>query len=286
LTKKYTLSEIRDETTNTDTDEHRNSVEYLTDIREIVINFRQALRKSLTFEAPKLNIPTFNLKDVLPKQLLDFKLPNITIPNIDTNTLEKLIEKSTSHGWTITNETPVADYLHAQDLEDELEVFDQYFLNLYTENRNKLYNNEKEFILNNINNENELIITQCFASYERGEYHIAIPSLLMLIEGQIYQLSKSNTVGFELLKKWRRIASNSDRDNLNLIMEISLIKFMMKSTFEFRDFEKQRRPIINRHRVLHGRDNPMAWKKSDALKLIINLSSILSVKISYEKITK
>ena len=66
----------------------------------------------------------------------------------------------------------------------------------------------------------------------------------------------------------------NDDETYKKIAVISLYRFLREELFSSHKFGKDRKELINRNWILHGRDDPKYWTKVDALRLINVLSSV------------
>jgi len=243
-------------------------------LAEKVISSQQIIEKASFSIGKQVN----DLIQTVYKNFESIRLPKISIPkiNFDYERIEKSINQSAGFGWTLTANTPFKPYLDSYKLEKTLDKYDQYFYELYSANSYAYFKSEKEYILENINHKNKKLLEQCFENFEKDNYEITIPALISAIEGQIAELLSSPKYGFRLLKEWENKIPNEEK-NLSIIIEYSMVQFLKNSLFTSNDFNSERLEILNRNWVMHGRDNPELWKKTDALKLFINLSTLLFI---------
>ncbi len=201
----------------------------------------------------------------------------------------QLAEKTGGNGWTISLAMDL-DMLFSMIEIQSREEIDQVFINFFEEQENYLLM-KTDILANESLADFEKLLIQCFDSYERGHFLIAIPSLFSIIEGYANQLiidQYKKTADFNpknrvsLPNKYKKVQEQSE-SSFKDVVYISALIFLEKSfnTKAFNDDpEKDNRPlIINRHRVLHGRDNPSLWTKTDALRLFnaIGTLSILDI---------
>jgi hypothetical protein len=111
------------------------------------------------------------------------------------------------------------------------------------------------------------LLDQCFKNYGAGDFHICIPSLITVLEGSFNYLTFFNdgnrkrffdghietATGFQKLT-WISLRSFCD------------VIFMPGDPRKSTDY-------INRHKILHGLDDPSTWKKVDCLRLFQALDS-------------
>lgn len=160
---------------------------------------------------------------------------------------------------------------------------DQYFLNIYDEG---LYEAVKETTLNEVNRNHYPLLNQVYLALEQEMYAIAIPSLMLIIEGEISELSSDKSlVGNTLVKSWKIESTKTDtvkKDEFLKARILAFTKFVSKNLFIYKDFQDERRPFINRNWVAHGRDDSSLWTKTDAYKLINFLETVVEIKLNME----
>ncbi|WP_026584007.1 hypothetical protein [Bacillus sp. J33] len=211
----------------------------------------------------------------------EFELPRFNIPEIDYKKIRSMIEHNSKSGWTLTGEMGLGDYLNEELLLLSQEEVDAYFLAYYKFKNDELkiqhYDETKAEIIETINAKWVEIIQSSFKCYDLGMYKMAIPNLLMIIEGEISEIADSGLVGGKLLTHWKKDL-DTESDQFDAIALYSAYLFLREVLFKTREFHKKRLKVINRNWVLHGRDDPIYWKEEDYFRLINTLSSIQFVK--------
>lgn len=108
------------------------------------------------------------------------------------------------------------------------------------------------------------LLAQCLAAYVRGDYLVAVPALLAVYEGALaavvdrpHDTRPRQLAGDEL--------AAADR-NLERILWASIDGFTTR-LFGSSTFAGNPPPALNRHWVLHGRDEPR-WGQADCLRLL------------------
>lgn len=192
---------------------------------------------------------------------------------IDYERIEQITNNNSKYGWTLTGNFGISAYLNDDLLDQPLEYLDDYFYGYYQDDEWSHYKETKEAILEEIDSKWTEILDECFACVERDQYKVAIPTLISIIEGEISELSESEMVGKGLISIFKE-KIGTDKRELDAIMLYSLHHFLESELFIRRDFADSRRQLINRHWVVHGRDDPKHWTKVDALRLINVLSTI------------
>lgn len=230
-------------------------------------------------------IPKIDYESLFPKLDYESLLPKFNFSDSNASEMWETVNKTKKYGWTMTTCMTEKEFLVANTLDDNVEEFDKYFFNLYKEDDFKRYEIEKISILNNISEKNKKTIKQCFFNYERGNHHVIIPCLLSILEGEIAQFLSTDEAGNPLFRDWHNRVMRKQYDQMTL-MEYTLVEFLREYLFIRNDFAKKKRNvIINRNWVLHGRDDPRLWRKSDALKIINNISMVLTIKTQEESLS-
>lgn len=185
----------------------------------------------------------------------------------------QIINRNTSRGWTMVGEFDLSDYLNEDILLYSDEELDLYYEELFYKENNKLLEETKENILYNIGNHNKKFAEEVFEAFERGLIKVAIPSLILLIEGTMASIARSTDIGGKLKKQLKDHPIKEQAD-LNDIIFYTAFLFVTDTLYTWDKFDEPRKPIINRNRILHGRDNPDLWTQTDALRLIVVLATL------------
>ncbi|MCY8228802.1 hypothetical protein MOC30_14525 [Bacillus spizizenii] len=227
---------------------------------------RQKLIESATVS---LSIPT------IPKlPHIDIKLPKI---HIDYERIEKITDHNSLHGWTLTGEIPTHIYLDDEFLTMSQKEIDNFFVSYYEEDDFKEMRGLKRSLLDGLDEKWHELIEDSFSLYEEGKFRLLIPALITIVEGEISEVAKSAKVGGGLIGDFKK-SFVSETDKLIIISCYSALKFFDKRLFTTHDFRKNRREVINRNWVLHGRDDPQKWDKADAVRLFNTLSTMQFIK--------
>jgi hypothetical protein len=118
----------------------------------------------------------------------------------------------------------------------------------------------------------KLLLEQCFKNYESGDFQICIPSLIMVLEGsfnytaffseghrkEFFRQHVDEAVGFQKMM-WVSLRTFCD------------VIFMPGDPRRSTDYP-------NRHKIMHGLDDPAKWKKVDCLRLFQALDSTRRLK--------
>jgi hypothetical protein len=219
------------------------------------------------------------LEDIAKIELPIIELPKFDLPEIevDYERIRRITESNSKHGWTLTGDMGLGDYLNDELLNTPMSEVDSYFYSYYTfKDEGKgvdIYRNAKASIRETINPKWHVLIDECFRSYDLEMFKIAIPNLMTIIEGEVSEITESDYVGGKLINKFKVNAITED-DRFSTISIYSLYLFLKNHLFKYREFKKERSDIINRNWVLHGRDNPSLWTKIDYFRLLNTLDSI------------
>lgn len=117
------------------------------------------------------------------------------------------------------------------------------------------------------------LLQQCFDNYERGHHLICIPALLTVVEGAIAVPERENFIRARERKKFfdARVAA-WESDPIERVTWESL-KIFFENLYKGSDFTKTRPFQLNRHWILHGRDET-DWRQADALRLFHALDTL------------
>jgi hypothetical protein len=118
------------------------------------------------------------------------------------------------------------------------------------------------------------LLAQCFENYEAGKHQICIPALLSILEGVLALPEKEYFIKpQERIDFFKNKVASSSGSTAELLWKTLDTFFAM--LYAKSDFNTGSRPTsINRHWILHGRDEPDAWRPADALRLMHALSTV------------
>ncbi|EOP02067.1 hypothetical protein ICS_05701 [Bacillus cereus BAG2O-3] len=197
-------------------------------------------------------------------------------------------------GWTIPMKMTTSDKIKLAEIQDQNEL-DLIFQQFYEIEENYVY--FKSTILEHrlVQEWREFLI-QCFDNYERGNYLIVIPNLLIIIESLAHSLisprfqkyiSPNKKPRLNVRDQYKKVMKEIETNRIYIIRYISVLEFLC-CVFKSGNFDKRpaRLPIINRDWVLHGRDNPHHWEKVDALRLFNAIHTIIHLDFLLEDLEK
>jgi hypothetical protein len=160
------------------------------------------------------------------------------------------------------------------------EQIDVAFIDFYSANDNHEYDRLRDDLLSSKELERwHPLLKQCCAAYERGEYLIAVPSLLTVLEGAIAIPSNAPFVrAGDRVEFFKTRIQRAKPDSVAQYMWRSVDAFM-KKLYQCSDFSTSPPPArLNRHWILHGRDLP-GWDISDALRLLQGIGTAIALRI-------
>lgn len=219
------------------------------------------------------------IASIMSKPMFNFEMPKRDFPKIevDYKRIENIINRNSRYGWTLTQEIGFSYYLKDELLTSSFRQIDEHFYNYYSDNDWEFYRHTKKLILETIDPKWSELLNECFDSFEQDKYKSIIPTLFSIIEGETAFIYQTDEVGNGLFRIMKEQTRNLDHE-LSKFAIYSLAEFLRGQLYIYHEFNKGRKPVINRNWVLHGRDNPIYWHKVDALRLINILSTVQLVK--------
>jgi len=208
----------------------------------------------------------------------DIRIPDIEF-DIDLESTKESIDEYGKFGWTLTPNSDIFYDVSLDDKIDEKIQYDEYFYQAFNKQNSEgksVFIKDQEYTLDQIQLEFKELLEECYLNYNNGNFKVIIPTLISIIEGQIAILLDTNLFGGRLISKWKDELDESDYTGY--LIGYSIVNFLSDSLFVSRKFHEDRLPGLNRNWIMHGRDNPNLWTKVDAMKLFVNLSTILFVK--------
>lgn len=192
--------------------------------------------------------------------------------NFQDNTTQ-IIEQNSQFGWTLAGSMDVLAYGDFKLLGKSKGELDNHFFQYYSKDDWDGYKSLKKDIVQRINPKWSKLIDDCFFLFENDRYKLTIPVLFSIIEGEIAMTLDTSKHGVKL-KKELEDQTNEETEKFKKAVLHSVFVCMEKALFTSSPFDGERKEVINRHWVLHGRDDPRLWEKVDALRLFTILNSI------------
>ncbi|MCP1122944.1 hypothetical protein NKR74_06280 [Bacillus sp. 3103sda1] len=196
-------------------------------------------------------------------------------------------EKLGERGWTFPLSMTPGEVVEISDAEDIDAEIEEYF----SHNNGYAYTRMKRDVLDHKLVESwKSLLEQCFNSYENGNYLVAIPNLLIIVEGIARMLISEKFEKYKtkqrtsLREQYKKVREDVPTDRMYVVAYVSVVGFL-NQVFQQGNFDRNptRFPIINRDWVLHGKDAPSNWKKVDALRLFNAIYSLTVVYFLIEK---
>ncbi|PGV79306.1 hypothetical protein [Bacillus cereus] len=218
--------------------------------------------------------------------------------DIDWEEFERKEKKSAEslgrRGWTLPMNMTPGETIGISDIEGQDEL-DSAFLSFYSKEEEFQFI-KTQILEHELTKEWGVLLTQCFESYENGNYLIVIPNLFIIIENISHILISPRYQKYlnpnqkrkpPLRDQYKKVKKEVETDRTYIICYISVAEYL-NCVFKSGNFDKRpaRLPIINRDWVLHGRDYPCNWKQVDALRLFNALSTIIELDFLLEDLEK
>jgi hypothetical protein len=186
-------------------------------------------------------------------------------------------ERLANLGWT----TPMTFSLHdfaeiAEHCTSDQEI-EQYMLNHFTTADSENFMDIRDITLHSTKLVGwQALLQQCFDAYDRGHYLVTIPALLSVIEGAVAQKAgklKSTQVNTrKLATDLKKATQLKNQDGMHFLIWRSA-RVVLDKLFANSDFGGPHPGELNRHWVLHGRDQTQ-WTQIDTLRLFNLIASI------------
>lgn len=177
-------------------------------------------------------------------------------------------------GWIIPFELQPWEILSLVENCSSKEKMNEWVYDFYTANNNE---NLKNVFLS-IREDNRIIqweklMNECIKAYSQGFICVIIPSLLTIIEGIISKWMENP----KSIKVCTPVKSKMDstKDDYGKLCWLS-IHLVITRIFNSQNFDKDRPELINRHWILHGRDETK-WEKIDVVRLFVTVHALLCV---------
>lgn|GEM_PF-2615088 len=181
-------------------------------------------------------------------------------------------------GWTVPFELTLRAISELGGSELSVDDIDNAFFNYYRCDNGKYFLT----LVNGISASNlcdtwSELFRQCVKAYNDGQYLIAIPSLLIILEGLLATLliNKNRTKMATICKSELEKCGTEDRMFVERLAWLSITSFI-QNLYTNCPFSGDEPPRINRHWILHGR-SAANYTCVDCLRLFNAISSVTSV---------
>lgn len=170
-------------------------------------------------------------------------------------------------GWTIPLNLDLRQIINLAEQSNSREEVDQFFVDYFTANEGReLEILRQDLLVNDSLKKWQPLLGDCFAIFEIGYHRPAIPALLSVLEGFLSEQSgtKKRLKVESLHREVERLSRDHKRE-LSLLGVISG-KTFVAAMWQYASFEEAAPIHLNRHWILHGRDET-SWTKADVLRL-------------------
>jgi len=180
-------------------------------------------------------------------------------------------------GWTMPNwSTPgeVADILREARTSD----IDDVFLRHYEADDGALI----EELRTSLQSHGSLarwqpLIAECVSAFDAGQYRLVVPVMLTVVDGAVVSFGDKPRLTNPVKSIPDILKSQKDGSMLKAAW-ISVAGFV-HGIFKSHSFEADAPDRLNRHWILHGRDEPN-WSKIDALRVMQGVDTIGTVAVA------
>ncbi|MGX8791723.1 hypothetical protein ACW0TQ_08080 [Oceanobacillus sp. M60] len=189
--------------------------------------------------------------------------------------IKQQIEINTQNEWPITPNVDMITYREMGQESLSKKERDDTFLNLYQNKEINLIVREWEQIIAHAFKGWKELLIEAKNVYLDGNYKVVIPLLFSYLEAfmNYYIGEDSKDVSAKLVKQFTNKYKEEHKLKMDYYMLESNEILLTEVIFKRGDFGKKK-PVFNRHCVLHGRYDPKEWKEIHAIKLIVILSSL------------
>ena len=144
---------------------------------------------------------------------------------------------------------------------------EQYMLDYFTLENGRFFLRLRGYVLGSANLVGwREILEQCFDADDRGHYLVLIPALLSAIEGAVAQnAGKLKVAEIDVRKFAKDLEQAAQQGSMDFLVWRSA-RVVLDKLFSSSDFGGPQPGKLNRHWILHGRDQTQ-WNQTDALRL-------------------
>jgi hypothetical protein len=126
------------------------------------------------------------------------------------------------------------------------------------------------------------LLEQCLKAFERGDYEICVPSLLLVLDGAMASLWKAKVWHTRSRNKFfeRKIHGSHSQSVVGYMWRS--VQVFINEVFEDNVTPGRDYPIVKRHLILHGTSDPSKWGEAHCLRLFQAISTIVSLQSTTE----
>jgi hypothetical protein len=202
------------------------------------------------------------------------ELSKIDWPEVQRR-MQQSCEKLANLGWSLPMTFVPGEMFELAEHATTDDDVERYMLEYFTFEDGRFFVELRDMILHSENLVGwRPLLEQCFDAYERKHYLILIPTLLAVIEGVVTEcagMSKSKRIA---PRKFATELEKTARPGTMLYLVWRSTRLALERLFQSSDFAGSHPGELNRHWILHGRDQSQ-WTETDALRLF-NLLSTMS----------
>ncbi|QAT65257.1 hypothetical protein [Bacillus glycinifermentans] len=237
---------------------------------------KSLLEGSKSFQDIRNGLRTSNnlIKDSFEKAIVEL-MEKLKV-FVDYEKIEKVISHNSLNGWTLTGDISAEFYFNEDNLLLSSLDLDALFKSYYENDGYRELENLKKYLLKDEFSKWNHLLTISFDLYHTEKYRISIPALIAIVEGEMSELMNSHKFGKYLFNDFEK--QIDEKDKFLAFASYSMYIFLKDVLFKKHKFEAERKEIINRNWVLHGRDEPKQWTKIDLLRLWNTIASIRFLK--------
>jgi uncharacterized protein YeeX (DUF496 family) len=186
-------------------------------------------------------------------------------------------------GWILPEEMSFRELAHlvleCHDL--TIQRVDDFFIDYYDRDGRVEFLNLKARLTSSSQLSNwRPLVEQTVSAFERGDYAICVPSLLLMIEGVIrvlwrVEVRKARDCAKFFERKIQITGPKTPDDCEAWVLQSrwrSIRAFVENVFGEASDREQY--PMPKRHLILHGKSDPAQWDRADCLRLFQAISTI------------
>jgi hypothetical protein len=182
-----------------------------------------------------------------------------------------------AYGWTLPGWASPPEIERMLDLAQDAGSLDQHFVSIYNANRRR----EFKTLFRALEGETIThpwipLLRQCRYGYYRGKYLLTVPALLTVLEGlAMTALGEARSKGTSLRKLISERYEERTKDRFS-DLEWASIHAFCEVVFARHEFSDDPPTVINRHWILHGRDDPR-WTEADVLRLFQAIQTVTTL---------
>jgi hypothetical protein len=246
--------------------------EELTQLERMLSEVSEQFRQQMNDLAKSFTEMFQPMQTTIPAPLLN-SLSKIDWPKL-LSQMGQSCERLANLGWALPMSFTPRELVELAEHGNTDQQIEQYMLDFFTLDDGRSFMSLRRGVLASAKLVGwRALLEQCFDAYDRRHYLVVIPALLLVVEGAMAQNAGKLKVAEVDPKKFAASLEKAAQPNSIDFHIWRSARVVVDKLFAPSDFGGPHPKKVNRHWILHGRDQRQ-WTQIDALRLFNLLATI------------